>query len=315
MRVMIIGEAMLEYRSPAGARSLAFGGDTLNTAIHLARLGAQVSYVTALGSDPMSESLRAAWQAEGIDTRFVLRHPRRQPGIYAIQNDAAGERSFLYWRSDSAARDIYSLPEMAQASEAMAAADLLYFSLISLAILPTEGRQKLLGTTRQVRLNGGRVAFDGNFRSALWGDRKQAIQQVSEAAFLADYGLPTWSDEMEMRAPDPVSTAQSAATHWLKAGAREVAVKTGLEGCLLATAHSSETVRPPETLDLVDSSGAGDAFNAGYLMARMHGLDAHQAALAGHRLAGWVIQRPGAIPPIDELAPYAELMRELPSKE
>jgi 2-dehydro-3-deoxygluconokinase len=54
----------------------------------------------------------------------------------------------------------------------------------------------------------------------------------------------------------------------------------------------------------LDTSGAGDAFNAGYLQARLRGADPKEAALAGHSLAGWVIQRAGAIPPRDAEAHY-----------
>ena len=103
MTTFIFGEAMLEYHSHGGA-GLRYGGDTLNTAIHLARAGHDIAYVTAVGTDPISDALVAAWAAEGIDTRHVLRHPDRNPGIYAIYLDEQGERSFLYWRDRSAAR-------------------------------------------------------------------------------------------------------------------------------------------------------------------------------------------------------------------
>ena len=111
MTTFIFGEAMLEYHSHGGA-GLRYGGDTLNTAIHLARAGHEVAYVTAVGTDPISDALVNAWRAEGIDTRHVLRHPNRSPGIYAIHLDEEDERSFLYWRDRSAAREMFALPGM-----------------------------------------------------------------------------------------------------------------------------------------------------------------------------------------------------------
>jgi len=101
-------------------------------------MGYRVAYVTAVGSDPISDALVASWAAEGVDTSFVLRHPSRSPGIYAIHLDSRGERTFLTWRDHSAAREMFALPGMQAALEEARTAELLYFSLISLAILPQE---------------------------------------------------------------------------------------------------------------------------------------------------------------------------------
>jgi 2-dehydro-3-deoxygluconokinase len=83
-----IGECMLELSEhPDGRITRAFGGDTLNTAVYLARLGVPVDYITALGDDPWSEEMLAAWQAEGVGTASVLRLEGRLPGLYIIQTD------------------------------------------------------------------------------------------------------------------------------------------------------------------------------------------------------------------------------------
>ena len=212
MQILIVGEAMLEYRAPCAASALSYGGDTLNTAIHLARFGAEVQYLTALGRDRLSDALARAWAAEGIDTRHVLRHPERQPGIYAIQNDASGERSFLYWRDHSAAREMFSVAGIDAALEAIANCDLLYFSLITLAILPVEARESLLTATRTMRARGGRFAFDGNYRASLWPDGNTAREWSMRAASLADFGLPTADDETAMSGE--AQSAAEVAHHW-----------------------------------------------------------------------------------------------------
>lgn len=102
--------------------------DTLNTAIHMARRGCDVVYVTAVGTDPISDALVEAWQTEGIDTTHVHRHPDRSPGIYAIHIDDAGEPSFLYWRDRSAAREVFSLPGMGQSLEQALRCELVYYN-------------------------------------------------------------------------------------------------------------------------------------------------------------------------------------------
>ena len=108
-RIVLAGEAMLELSQDGAGWRLGYGGDTLNTAIHLARAGHDVAYLTALGSDPLSADLRARWAAEGLDTSLVLDHPARATGLYAISTDTAGERSFTYWRDTSAARELFAL--------------------------------------------------------------------------------------------------------------------------------------------------------------------------------------------------------------
>ena len=154
-----------------------FGGDTLNTAIYLARLRAdkalQVSYATALGVDVFSDHMIAAWRAEGIDTSLVRLLDNHMPGLYAIQVDASGERHFFYWRDTSTARDYFDTAST-PLEDAIGGVSMLYLSGISLAILPAEGRERLLGVMARVRANGGQVAFDNNFRPRLWPDLAQA---------------------------------------------------------------------------------------------------------------------------------------------
>ena len=87
-----------------GLYSRGFGGDTLNTAVYLARLGIGVDYITALGDDSLSEEMIAGWSAEGVGTSRVARLHGKLPGIYMIETDGRGERRFFHWRESSAAR-------------------------------------------------------------------------------------------------------------------------------------------------------------------------------------------------------------------
>lgn len=297
MSIFIFGEAMLEYHSNGAADGLRYGGDTLNTAIHMARMGLDVAYVTAVGTDPISDALVAAWADEGVDTRYILRHPSRSPGIYAIHVDAKGERSFLYWRDKSAAREMFALPGMATVLAAAESASLLYFSLISLAILPDDGKTKLINLASTVRDNGGKVAYDSNFRRNLWPSLEEA-RRVSELAMgVSDIGLPTNVDEQQLNEA-PISETQIAIC-WHEAGCNEVVIKAGENGCLYSDGSVPARHVDANIVAVVDSSGAGDAFNAGYLASRHESPDVDNAIKSGQRLATWVIQRRGAIPSRD----------------
>jgi len=293
MRAVFVGEGMLELSASVEGWRIGYGGDTLNTAIQLARAGHGTAYLTALGGDALSGRMIDAWRAEGLDTSLVLAHPERLPGIYAIDVDAAGERSFLYWRESSAARAMFDLPAMDAAVASAQEADLLGFSLITLAILPERGRQALLDLANRVRAKGGRVAFDGNYRPRLWNSPSEAREARDLAIATADIGLPTLADEVALGS---ASFPRYVLAHWQELGCSEVVVKLGPAGCLLP---DGRIVAPDRPLVPVDTSGAGDAFNAGYLAARLDGATIEQAARAGHALAGRTIMQPGAIPPRD----------------
>jgi 2-dehydro-3-deoxygluconokinase len=296
--ITVIGEAMLELSRGQGDNwNLRYGGDVINTAVHMARSGDKVRLASALGADPMSADLRAQWEAEGVDTSLVLAADGCLPGLYAIETDATGERTFHYWRSEAAAKRMFALPASEAMVEQAAQSNLLYFSLITLAILPDEGREALLSLSATVKARGGKVAFDGNYRARLWPDAATARRWRDRAIALADIGLPTLADEVEMGEADD---ARDTAARWGANEGREIIVKLGGEGCLVG----DELVAPPRLIDVIDSSGAGDAFNAGYLHARLAGMMPADAALAGHRLAGWNIGRRGAIPAKDADAPY-----------
>ena len=111
-RVACIGECMIELRrAPGGLYSRSFGGDTLNTAVYLARLGIDVDYITALGDDTLSDEMIGGWQAEGVGTAKVPRLKGKLPGIYMIETNEWGERRFFHWRDSAAARQLMDLPE------------------------------------------------------------------------------------------------------------------------------------------------------------------------------------------------------------
>src|SRR6185503_5307040 len=92
-RVVSVGEVMVELaRGNDGRYGLAFGGDTFNTAVYLARAGVEVAYATALGDDPYSAAIMEMAGAEGIASDLMLRVADRMPGLYLIETDRSGER-------------------------------------------------------------------------------------------------------------------------------------------------------------------------------------------------------------------------------
>jgi 2-dehydro-3-deoxygluconokinase len=298
MKVASIGECMVELSDDgAGRFSRGFGGDTLNTALYLARLGIETSYVTALGDDPLSSAMLAAWSAEGIHLNEVLRLPGRNPGLYMIERNAQGERSFLYWRDRAPAREFFDLVDDS-ALERLARFDWLYLSGITLSLYPDSGRARLIELLTMARRNGGRVAFDGNYRPRGWRDAATARWAFDNLLPHIDLAVPTLEDEQLLFGD---ADADSAAARLRAAGIAEIVVKTGARGCTIYTGGNRTEVAPETVLQPVDTTAAGDSFNAGYLAGRIAGASVTEAARAGHRLAGTVIQWPGAVIPRDAM--------------
>ena len=299
LRVACIGECMLELRQgDGGGTVLTHGGDTLNTAVYLARCGAghglTVDYVTALGDDPYSDEMLAAWRAEGIGTDLVERLPGGLPGLYAIRTDAAGERSFHYWRGAAAARQLMRTPLGDALEQRLARHALVYLSGISLSILRTADRRRLLAALRQLRRGGVRIAVDSNYRPRGWSGPDAAGRWLRALHRCCDIALPTFDDEAAVFGDrDPAATA----ARLRRLGVAEIVVKNGSAPATLALPGGDVSVPATGGATVVDTTAAGDAFNAAYLAARLRGLAPAEAAGAGHWLAGAVIGHRGAVIP------------------
>jgi 2-dehydro-3-deoxygluconokinase len=292
MKVASIGECMIEFsQTPDGAFRRGFGGDTLNTALYLSRLGVDASYVTALGDDALSEAMLTGWQSEGLKTDLVLRVAGRLPGLYMIERDARGERTFLYWRDHAPARELFDRAD-ASLLDRLARFDWLYLSGISLSLYGDSGRARLRELLATVRRNGGKVAFDGNYRPRGWTDKATARRAFEEILPLTDLAMPTFEDEQALFGDD---NAQPCIDRLRAAGVSEIVVKQGSQGCVVATGSDCIEVPPLHVVQPVDTTAAGDSFNAAYLAARINGASPREAALAGHRLASAVILSPGAV--------------------
>ncbi len=298
-KIACIGECMIEVSHQPNATkhaTFSFGGDTLNTAIYLRRLlsptANDVSFVTLLGSDPYAKKMLNAWRAEGVNCEFVEYLEDRETGLYSIHLDAAGERTFYYWRSMSPARELFEGDIGAKRIERLHQKDVLYFSGITLAVLFPQGRERLLKLAEYFKSVGKSVIFDTNYRARLWQDEdaqyfnRTAMQSAtmllpSREDMTGIFGVDhaNWRELLESLQVPEIVFKQSGEPlrifhqgHWAE--------------------KTLEKIQKP-----IDTTAAGDAFNAGYIAARLQGSHPVHASLLAHQLACQVISHRGAIVP------------------
>jgi 2-dehydro-3-deoxygluconokinase len=295
-RVISIGEVLIELtRTAEGTFAPSCGGDALNTAIYLARAGIETAFATAIGDDPYSDGVLALAAAEGVSSRLILRVPGRLPAVCLVDHGPSGERQTRYWREGAPVRDLFELPDWMRIAESLTTARLIYFSGITLSLFSNHGLGRLFAVLEVARQQGAKIAFDGNFRPRGWkGDLHRTRTVFMEALKRIDIALPAFDDEAVLWGdPSPEATVERLQAF----GIGEIVVKNGPNSALVATGGRKDFVPVPEVVVPVDTTAAGDGFNAGYLAARLSGTEPLSAASAAHRLAGNVIRHPGALVP------------------
>jgi 2-dehydro-3-deoxygluconokinase len=301
-RIAAIGEVMVELApfptttsesSNRDILALSFAGDTYNTTVYMSRLGLQTDYVTQLGDDPYSQQIIQRMTAENIGTDMIQLLPDRSPGLYIIRNTFDGEREFFYWRKEAPARELFSTAEASEILfQKFLACDCVYLSGITLAIIGEQSRQHLFSVLKKLRANGITIAFDSNYRPRLWSDKKEARSAMLQIMEYVDIALLTLDDELLLWGDD---TIESCKHRYATYNVRELILKRGAEDAIIIIKNIETRIPVPPVAHVIDTTGAGDAFNAGYLAARLQNASAEDAVRQAIRCAGIIIRHRGAV--------------------
>jgi 2-dehydro-3-deoxygluconokinase len=297
---------MIEMSSLAGSEfHLGFAGDTLNTAWYARACFPaatwDVSYFTRIGTDRFSAKMKAFLELNNIGTAYIEEDMQRQLGLYLIELQD-GERQFTYWRNQSAARQLAGNQVLLQ--KAFGAADVIYFSAITLAILSPEQRQIFIAQLHAAGDAGKTVVFDTNIRPRLWENTDILRDITMQAAAAAQIILPSFDDETAQFGD---LSLEACAVRYRNAGAKIVVVKNGGGAMLIADDNGFRPVADIKMLTPVDTTGAGDAFNGGFLAALLSGQDTDTALKAGHHVAAQVVMQRGALMPMQTIRQAADV--------
>jgi len=290
--IVAVGEAMIEMAlTHEGHYRRGFAGDTFNTIWLMAQvLGSQfdLGFVTKVGVDSLSNAFIEELARDGLATKNVCQMSERTMGLYMIELDEA-ERHFHYWRSQSAARLLAD--DETWLNKAFEDASLIHLSGITLAILSEEARQRLLNSLKLARTNGVRVSFDSNIRAHLWASSDELCSTLQNFLSVTDIALPSFEDEVNHWGD---ASPEDTFTRFVREGVDEIVVKNGSKAVMTMSEGEIILKTTPVVSDIRDTSGAGDAFNAGYLSSRLMGYNLEKSVANGQKLAGEVIRHFGA---------------------
>ncbi|WP_373532070.1 sugar kinase [Vampirovibrio sp.] len=244
-----------------------FGGDTLNTAVAATRLGSKVTYITRMGNDPFAMALQEMILKEGIQIS-PKRPTRGTTGLYFAAVDSEGQRDFVYYRQKSAATLLS--PEDISV-DLIKSSKVVYSSGITMAISDS-ARQATVKAFTIAREHGIMTAFDPNYREGLWQSEEKLVDALNEILPLVDVFLPSFPDDTASMIN--FNKPQQVVDYFLFKGVKLVVVKVGAQGCYLGYKREVQHI-PAMSIKAVDTTGAGDAFNGGFL----HGLCTEESLL------------------------------------
>ncbi len=305
----VLGEVMIELAALSEhSMSIGVAGDTFNTAAALSRLGMTSEYITALGTDVYSDRIRRAVEAHGVRGVHIATLPDALPGIYAISTDSSGERSFAYWRDNSAARQWFADPiALLAALQHLDDSHCIYWSGITLALMMPEVRAAFFDFLRGFRADGGMVCFDSNYRPQLWRGSDQIADSYDAAIGNADLYLPSLEDELSIYQRHSEQQAITAlAKRYSQKQAQVVMTLPGQ--AVWISAGDIARYDLPVSDAVADTTGAGDAFSGALLAALGSGRAMPDAIPFAHRVATEVVQVSGAILPEQKWSELAKLL-------
>jgi len=313
--IAIIGEVMLEF-SPLSGKNFTLGisGDTYNSACTLAGLDINTTYITSLGEGQSAELIRQnarQRQMHLLEPNSVI---NKSPGLYMITNDETGERFFDYWRSDSAAKALFNNEDLLlPLLKVIENHDYIYLSGITLALMSESSRMMFKEFIGDYRDQGGKVIFDPNYRPKLWPNITAAIKAITDIQSVVDIYLPGYEEEESLFA---VSSVDETLKRLLTIEANEIVIKNGPKNCFLITNQNLEDIKITPSQNVVDTTGAGDTFNGGYIGGRLSGLSPKGAIEFAAKAAGQVLTIKGGVLQLAQLTTLKEdLNSHLDSKE
>ncbi|WP_340371585.1 carbohydrate kinase [Peribacillus sp. FSL E2-0218] len=264
-KIFCIGEALIDFIPVQKQKSLktvscferVAGGAPMNVAIAIAKYGGNSVMLSKIANDHFGDHLLDVLQENDVDTSYIVRSDEGETGLAYVSIDAAGERSFSFYRKNAA--DLLLSPEEVK-DEWFNGGDFLHFCSVDLVESPMkQTHRKVINAFREI---GGIVSFDLNVRLPLWPDEASCRQTIQDFLPLAD--IVKVSEEELTFVTD--TNMEKAAIDTLFVGNVNVVIYTkGSKGASIYLKNGELYEDPGFSVTVSDTTGAGDAFMGGFL--------------------------------------------------
>lgn len=267
------------------------GGAPANVIVGLSRLGASTGFIGKIGNDPFGEYLTAILEKEKVDTTFLLKAKKdKRTALAFVYFDEDLDRDFFFYRSNAA--DIALEPKELH-FDYFKKIQLLHFGSVSLTEEPA--RSATYKAIEYCKKNGGKTSFDPNIREDLWKSKEILLETVENALEKTDIFLPSENELRFLFSEQKFQLEKAIDNLFDRFPIEIIVVKKGNEGCVLKKRNGFLATIPSFEVEVNDSTGAGDGFNAGFLFGLWKKLSLEEAAIIGNAIGALVVGKKGAM--------------------
>ena len=312
--VLTIGETVVDFISVEKTDTLSnastfrryLGGSPANIAVYVSKLGGTSAVIAKTGIGAFGQFLKSELQRHGVTPDYLLMDHRTHTTVIFVSSTAATP-DFEEFRSGD-----YLLTPAEVSEEAISRTKVVHASTFALSREPC--RSAVIGAFREAREMGKIVSLDPNYSRRVWPDYKEAREVIREAYRYVNVTKPSADDARRVFGPDHEPEQYIEMFHDL--GAETVVFTMGREGNLISEDGKITSHVPARPIEVVDATGAGDAFWAGFLIATLDGNPAERSVLFAREIVERKLTAKGPLPAdIEREEVYGRLQESQPEEK
>jgi len=292
-KICSLGECMIEItHQDTNKYNQSFAGDTFNFSVYLSRQKMRIDYLTAAGTSSLSKSYLQFMKKEKISTKLVTINKDKELGLILVKNKPNGEKDFYYWRDDSAANHFFNNIDVNNLVKKLKNYNYVYCSGLTLSIMNYFSQLKLQAVLQKLRKKKLKVIFDLNIRKKRWKNKKtinkalNLFLPLTDLLFATEEDIINWKKKMKLN---------DILKYLKKFRIPHIVYRKDARNNYAV--YQNQIFYRKNTIynKVIDTGGAGDAFNAKYFSTFIKTNNIMESLQNGHNLGKRVVMKKGAI--------------------
>ena len=292
-KLCAIGECMIEIANLSSNNFIqSFAGDTLNFLSYLNKKNINVDYLTSVGKGEINRDFFSLLKLKKISRKLIHVHNYKEIGLYLIKNNKKGEKNFYYWRDDSAAKNYLNEIDYKKLEVVLKKYDYLYFSGITLSIISQNKQKDFCNLIKKLKEYDVKIIFDLNIRLKKWLNKKYLNKSMNRFLPYIDILFSTGEDMKNWKSNDNLDFFKK----FIKSNKIKHAIfrkNASLNYSILSDKIFKMTNKVHRRI--IDSTGAGDGYNAAYISEFLNSGDVYSSLKESHMLGSKIVMKKGAI--------------------